>query len=90
MLKKLIDYEFENLIQQLNQAKCIYDTPVEYLQGILKRKYEYPTYSDEDWELVEKEENELASIGDLIDSAIETACRLKNNTHKIYMKKFNK
>ena len=59
MLKKLIDYEFENLIQQLNQAKCIYDTPVEYLQGILKRKYEYPTYSDEDWELVEKEENEL-------------------------------
>lgn len=79
-VKKILSGSIDLILENLYKAKSIYDAPIDYLDYILQRKYERFEYTDQDWQIVAKEKEELENIKFITAEAIGIAERLKKDT----------
>ena len=78
----IMEQEFVELLNSLDTIKSKLETPYDYLCHILKNKYENPKLTDNDWDIIYKEKEELEIINKLLDETIETVNRLKHEIFK--------
>ena len=76
-VKKILRGSIDLILENLYKAKSIYDSPIDYLDYILQRKYERFEYTDQDWQIVAEEKEELEKIKFITAEAIGIAERLK-------------
>lgn len=89
-VKKILRSSIDLTLENLYKAMSIYNTPIDYLDHIEKRKYENFKYTKDDWQIISTEKGELNKIKFITSEAIEIAERLKKNTDlKINLKDKN-
>lgn len=89
-VKKILRSSIDLTLENLYKAMSIYNTPIDYLDHIEKRKYENYKYTKDDWQIISTEKAELNKIKFITSEAIEIGERLKKNTDlKINLKDKN-
>jgi len=67
----ILENTIDLLLNSLKNTQIIYDTPLEYLEYIEKRKQENPKFTEKEWLIISKEKEKLDKINNQILKSVD-------------------